>query len=122
VRPEVDFSDARLLAADLYAAGPEVVRKVRNALTRNANSIAKNARANAPKDRPWLSTPEGIKADTRGLSRRIYSPPDERGRPVGLFVEIGTSVRPPQPFLVPALQQQEPAFVSEVDRIMREAL
>lgn len=124
---DLDLTAVRDFAGDLREAGPSVRRKVSGSLTRHTNKIRKSAQQRAGKDRPWLSTDMGIQRDTRTMSRRIYSPPDETradGKPhnVGMHQELGTSRLLARPFLAPALAAHRDEFVSDVGRIIDEAV
>lgn len=104
---------------------PKIRRQVSGSLTRHTNMIHARAVALAPKDRPWLST-QGIRKDTRGDARRVYTVRDETrktrrepdGTDVGMHVEFGTSNAPPRPFLYPAFQAYSEAFFRDVESIV----
>lgn len=115
-------SDLGVFETDMRNIGSRVRYQVSRALDRDIPRIAANAASRAPKDRPWLGVlGQGIRYDTGGLSRRIYSPLDPEGNAVGLHVEYGTSFMAPQPFLTPALEEGSTAFFSHVsDAVERE--
>ena len=117
---DFDASEVRSFALELAEMPKGTSRKIAGSLTRHTRKVAEKARAFAPVDRPWLSTPEGIRYDTRGMSRRVYSPVDDRGRPVAVFVEFGTASMAPRPLLLEALNQVSPSFQADVERIFRE--
>lgn len=118
---DFDTSEVHDFADELAAAGPATLAKVRGSLTRHINKMAAGAKADAPRDRPWLAV-EGIHVDTAAgrLSRAMSSGPDPRGKPVALFVEFGTSRQPPQPFMYPQLDRYGPQLVADVERILGE--
>lgn len=106
-----DASELKKLSADLRAAGPKISPKISGLLTSTANTVARDARAAAPKDRPWLSTAEGIRVETRGkFTRTIISGLDPKGESVGYRVEYGTSVQAARPFLGPAMKRHRETF------------
>jgi len=115
---DFDTSDLRKFGVELAEAPKGTSRKISGSLTRHTRQVAEKARASAAQDRPWLGTAEGIRYDTRGLSRRVYSPPDPDGKPVGLFYEFGTSDMPPRPLLLAALNEVSPLFVADLERIV----
>lgn len=120
---DFDMSEVRRFADELEAAPPKVVAKVRGSLTRHVNKMAAGARADAPRDRPWLAT-EGIAVavDQERLTRAVTTGADPNGKPVGLFVEFGTSRMAPRPFLYPQLDKFGPEFVSDLERILDKAV
>lgn len=116
------MAEVARFADELAAAPAAVIAKVRGSLTRHVNKMATGARADAPRDRPWLAT-QGIRVTGAGrLSRAMSSGPDPRGKPVALFVEFGTVKHPPQPFMYPQLDKVGPLFVADVERILDEAI
>ncbi len=115
---EFDSSEIRKFSVELGEAPAAVRRKISGSLTRHIPKVATKARSLAAKDRPWLGTEQGIRYDTRGMSRRVYSPPDPRGKPVGLFYEFGTSDMAPRPLLLAALNEVAPEFEADLERIM----
>lgn len=120
----LDTSEVAKLAADLRRAGPTISPKLSGRLTAHANAAAREMRGGAPKDRPWLSTEEGIQVETvRALERRIFSPPDPDGQSVGYRVVFGTSVMPPRPewFLEPYRRHRD-AFNQEALKIVASVL
>lgn len=121
---EFDTSDLRNFADELRAAPAAVTAKVRGSLTRHANKVAATWRETAPRDRPWLATPEGIYVRTgeKGFTRVIESPADPDGKPVALMVERGTSKMAPRPIARAALDQHAPELESDIERILGDAL
>lgn len=110
----IDTSEVRRAAIAQRAAGKLVSSKVSGRLTARANRIAAEARAAAPKDRPWLSTEQGIQVTTpRPMERRIFSGRDPDGQYSGYRVEFGTSKMPPRPFLIPAYRRNRDQFNRE---------
>lgn len=105
-----DDSELRSLSRHLHRNMATVRPAVNGLLTRHANQIAADARANAPKARPWLAT-EGIQVTTkRPMTRTIYVGRDPRGESTGYRVEFGTSTQPARPFLVPAFRKGRDLF------------
>ena len=103
----IDTSELTRFAAELAAAPVKLAAGLEPVVEHSAERFAARARADAPKDRPWLSTPEGIQVlagDDPG-SKVVATGLDPRGNPVGMLQEFGTSVMAPQPFF---FQQEEP--------------
>ena len=99
-----DDRDLREMAKHLKGAPEEVAKDVEQLLTKYARRAVADARRAAPKDRPWLSTTEGIVVrKPRKLVRRIVSPLDPDGESVGYRLEYGTSTITPRPFVGPAV-------------------
>lgn len=118
---EFDTSEVRKIAALLKAAPDEVADAVFDAGLQVAERVRDAARQKAPKDRPWLSR-AGIQAkawrDGHNSHADIFTVPDPEGRPVGFFVEYGTSDTPPQPFLSPQMRWAAPAFRAAVTKAL----
>lgn len=110
---DIDVSEILDLAHDLETVAPKqmknAVRKVTRAETAQVRS---RMAAGAPKDRPWLAG--SFKVSLRTYSDAIvgsaYSTPDERGRPVAVFVVYGTADTAPQDFITPAMSPTEGTF------------
>lgn len=119
-----DDRDLRKFAKHLKAAPDLVVGDVVKLLDRHAQNAAQTARDAAPRDRPWLSTPEGLVVQSPDkLVRRIVSPLDGEGQSVGYRVEYGTSMMAPRPFLGPAVRKARAAFESDaLEMLVRRTL
>lgn len=110
-----DDKDLRDFAKDLKAAPAALRKDVVQLLDKHADATAREARAAAPKDRPWLSTEQGLIVTKPGdLTRRIVSPLDPDGQSVGYRVEYGTSVQAPRPFLGPVIRETRQVFNQEL--------
>lgn len=118
---DFDMSEVSRFADELAGSPSRTTAKVRGSLTRHINTMARDARAAAPRDRPWLAT-HGIEVavDADRLTRELRSGLDPRGNPVALFVEYGTVKQPPRPFMLPQLDKTGPLFVADVERILGE--
>ncbi len=93
---EMDTREVALLAMKLKAAGATLRPQLNKALKREVEQAAVEARAAAPKDRPWLGTEQGLQVVQKfPLSWSIISPRDPRGQSVGYRVVYGTSKMPP---------------------------
>lgn len=106
-----DDKDLRDMKKRLNAAPGAVRSDVVKLLDKHAESAVREARAAAPKGRPWLSTSEGLQVvRPDDLVRRIVSPLDPAGQSVGYRIEYGTSVIAPRPFLGPAIRKARDDF------------
>lgn len=113
-----DVSQIDALAKDLATKAPkQVVRAGRSVTVNEIKAVQDRAKANAPRDRPWLAT-QGIRRKTYvnkgNILGRAYTVPDPEGRPVGWFVEYGTSKMAPQPFMLPALTPSEQSYPAKI--------
>ena len=117
-----DDKDLRDMAKHLKSAPEEVRNDVVKLLDKHAKNAAREARAAAPKDRPWLSTTKGLQVRRpAALVRRIVSPLDPagqtpldpEGQSVGYRIEYGTSVITPRPFLGPAIRKARDDFLRD---------
>lgn len=119
----MDMSEVRSLGHHLATAGARIAPQLDALVEVHARRIAAQARVNAPKDRPWLGTEQGIVVHRRRrMSRTIESPLDDTrpGRPqsVGYRVEYGTSTQPPRPFLGPAVATGRDAYNADALRLL----
>jgi len=116
MRFETETRDLKKLSRDLLAAPPKVRTAANKILKTQVTRAAVEARAAAPKDRPWLGTEQGLQVVSKWpLTWSIHSPYDPEGKSVGYRVVYGTSTRPPNDFVTPPL-------VRAGDRFNREAL
>ena len=114
-----DDSELRDFSRHLQKAPKHVHDDVERLLDKHAGNAARAARDNAPRDRPWLSTPEGLVVQSPDkLVRRIVSPLDGEGQSVGYRVEYGTSMMAPRPFLGPAIRKARQAFNNEALEVL----
>lgn len=120
--PDVDASEVHDFAKELHLV-PEMHRvAVGRAVKHHTDAVAQRARTNAPKDRPWLSTPDGIQESFGFIGGNavgsVWSGADPRGEFVGFRVEYGTSFMAPRPFMLPAFRQQRSQMIAEIASIM----
>ena len=105
-----DFSQVLSLAADLGKASTEVTKKAAVVVAKVANDIEADAKQLAPVDTGALRN--SISATVRTLSAEIgptvnYAP----------YQEFGTHRTPPQPFMGPAADRNEPAFTRAMEQL-----
>ena len=119
---KADVGELEELAGSLRGAHDRLVPEVDKRLTTRVRAVAALARANAPKDRPWLSTTQGVVVRKKGpLVRVVVSPRDPDRQSVGYRVEYGTSTQPPRPFMGPALAANRAAFEADMIEALRRA-
>lgn len=96
------------VAAGLAAAAAQVNRRAGDAVIKTAADIQRDARIGAPVDTGMLQG-----SITRTTTRRPGSVEAEIGPEVnyGAHVEYGTVNQTPQPYMGPAVDRHEPAFL-----------
>lgn len=122
MKVEIDMSELTDFAELLEQAPKQAKAAVRRAVVKEGRAAKSRAIAAAPRGRPWLSSHIRSKTWTNpdsvavSIFADLY---DERGRAVAVFVEHGTSVMPPNPFMRTAIAPAEstlgPAVLAEVD-------
>lgn len=100
----VDTSQVEALAAALGVAAAKTIPAATAAVAETANDAAETARGLAPVDTGALRG--SIDVTVSGLSAEVGSDIRYAG-----YVEYGTSDTAPQPFMGPAADQAEPAFI-----------
>lgn len=115
---DIDVTEILKLANDLENVAPrQMLKAARKVTVAEIKKVQDKAKAEAPRDRPWLAT-QGIKRRTSSYSDAIvgtvFTVPDPRGRAVGFFVLYGTSSTPPQDFLTPAFIESERVYPDAV--------
>lgn len=114
----IDLSELSALAVEFNTASPRRAADIAHAVTiAESAAVQSRARANAPRDRPWLAT-AGIRRrsgrDSGSSWAYVFTVADPEGRPSGFFVEYGTSKMPPQPFMQPAIDPSEIAYPAAI--------
>lgn len=122
MRVEVDMSELTEFGKLLEQAPKQAMAAVRRAVVKEGRAAKSRAVAGAPRDRPWLASHIRSKTWTNpdsvavSVFAELY---DDRGRPVAVFVEHGTSEMAPNPFMTNAVAPAEstlgPAVLAEVD-------
>lgn len=103
---EIDLSDVESVVRAIGDEPQRALKAARSACVEVGDRVLRGAKAAAPRDRPWLSQSGIAKrtwSDRGGVHTDVFTLADPRGRPVGFFVEYGTSEMPPQPFLGPQM-------------------
>lgn len=109
------------LRRELRKLPGNVQRRVIQSATRaGAVIIRDEARRRAPKDRGILEKSIIIKKSRRSSNSSIvFSIGPSKKAYYGYFVELGTRFQSPQPFLVPALVENEGAIIKQMANRMR---
>lgn len=113
MRIEVDFSELEGVARLLDIAPKEATDVAHEVTKELANDMLRGAKADAPRDRPWLAL-HGYRMktwrDRRGTHTDVMGVPDPEGRPVPFVVEYGTTDTPPNPVLGRQLERVGPLY------------
>lgn len=120
-----DASEVDDLAKLIEAAPDEAGKAARAAGVKVARKVVARAKQDAPADRPWLSR-QGVTqrtwSDREGSHTDVFTTVDPKGRPVGFFVEHGTSKTAPQPFLTKQMGWAGAEFAREVQAALGDIL
>jgi HK97 gp10 family phage protein len=117
VATEWDVSQVLRLAADLGKTSAETTTRASAAVRKSALDIERDAKTKAPVDTGNLRNSIGTTTTLAGLEAQIGPTAN-----YGAFVEYGTSRMGPQPYMGPALDANEPAFVAAMEALGRDAL
>lgn len=107
-----DFSELTKLAADLRKASAEVTVKASRAVRKAAFDIESGAKARVPVDTGNLKNSIGVSLSATGLSAEIGPTAH-----YGIYVELGTRRMAPKPYLGPAVEAVEPAFIDAIEQL-----
>ncbi|PSS42906.1 hypothetical protein C6401_15210 [Arthrobacter woluwensis] len=112
-----DFSELRKLAADLRKAGPRTGKLAQTVVKKTALDVEADARRLAPVDTGNLRGSIGH-SDLRTIgtsgSLMVEIGPTAN---YGVYVEVGTSRAPAQPYMGPAMDRHAPAFEEAMGQI-----
>lgn len=114
---DADFSEVRRFAADLSAVGPRVVKQARTVVQVVCAQTKRDAQILAPVDTGNLrnSITYETRAGGRGIVGEVGPTAD-----YGVYVEFGTSRMGPQPYMGPATDRGEQAFLAAMSAIQRD--
>lgn len=116
-----DADPLRRLAADLTSAGRQVGTKARDVIRKTAYDIEASAKALAPVDtgnlKSSISHTDARIGTTGALAIEIGPTAN-----YGIFLEVGTSRMPAQPFMGPAADRHAPSFEQAMAQLGAEAL
>lgn len=114
----IDLSEVDGLAEALLKAPDQARTVAEEEVTEAGKRVQSNAKAAAPRDRPWLAN--NIRRRTwkqaDGIHSDVFVGPDPEGRPVAVVVEYGTTKMAPQPFLTPTADVEGEVMLQKILR------
>lgn len=111
----------RALSADLTAAGRQVGTRARAVIRKAAYDIERDAKALAPVDTGNLKNSIGHSDLRIGTSGQLVAEIGPTAN-YGIFLELGTSRMPAQPFMGPAADRNTPSFEAAMQQLGMEVL
>lgn len=114
-----DVKQLEQLAKDLRGAGKEVSTDVLKATRDTGDRIQKRAKKDAPVETGELR--RSIKV-VKSRSRQVISVEIVADSDHAIFQEYGTTRNRAQPFMRPALHAEIPAFLEDLNEILRDVL
>jgi HK97 gp10 family phage protein len=114
-----DVSELELLAAQFKAAATPVRKAARDTVKDTTKKVEEAARNLVPVDTGSLraSIDSELYGGTSSPSGRVST-----GEHYAMFVEYGTSRMAPQPFMTPALEQNEDGFYTDTETAVLDAV
>lgn len=111
---DIDAREIIQAAEDLKNKAPkQMLKAVKTVTIGETKTIQSKAKADAPRDRPWLAT-QGIRRRTKtyadAVVGTVFTIVDPRRRPVAFFVFYGTASTPPVDFMTPAFMAAEGTY------------
>lgn len=116
-----DISELRTLAADLTAAGASVGSRARDVVRKTAYDIERDAKALVAVDTGNLKNSIGHSDLRLGTSGQLAVEIGPTAN-YGIFLELGTSRMPAQPFMGPAADRNEPGFEAAMGQLAGDIL
>lgn len=111
-----DFSGLHRLAGDLSQAGAQALPKAKIAVQKTGNDVAASGKMGGRYKNITGDNRETIGFDlieTGGSVAADIGPATNYGR----FLEFGTSRRPPDPYMQPALEKHAPGFEKAIESL-----
>ncbi|MNI82213.1 hypothetical protein D3C73_1389020 [compost metagenome] len=116
-----DASELRSLAADLGTVPKIAGQLAKVAVKKTAKDIEATAKTLSPVDTGNLRS--SIKtSDLRGVSQDSPEAEVRASANYAIYQELGTSRMAPQPFMRPAADKHEPAFLKAMEELASKAL
>ena len=109
---DFDASEIERLADDLDGAGPRAIEQARTVVGKTGHDTVTAAQRLVPVDTGFLKSSIGVDIDGDGLG--FDAGPTAS---YGHFVEWGTSRMSPQPYLMPAFDQQLPQAYAALEQV-----
>lgn len=107
-----DTKDLIRMSEDLRSGGSRVDFYAKRALEKTAFDIQAMAQFAVPVQTGFLKNSIGVSFSEGGLAAEIGPTAD-----YGVFIEFGTSVMSPQPYLIPAFDRNVPLFARALGQI-----
>lgn len=114
---QFDASQLRQLGVELGIHASNVPNKARVVVKKTAKDIEATAKKLAPVDTGNLRS-SITTSDLRGVSRNSLSAEVRASASYSVYLEMGTSRMAPQPFMRPAADTHEPAFMAAMEKII----
>lgn len=111
----------RALSADLTSAGRQIGQRARAVVRKTAYDIEASAKAIAPVDTGNLKNSISHSDLRIGTSGQLVAEIGPTAN-YGIFLELGTSRMPAQPFMGPAADRHTPSFEAAMQQLGAEAL
>jgi HK97 gp10 family phage protein len=108
----VDPTELYAFAADLEAAAEGVVEDAQEVVAKALYDIEARGKAGAAVDTGFLRSSIRVQFDADRLGGRVGP-----SASYAWFVERGTSVMPPRPFMEPAAAAVEPGFLAAIEQM-----
>ena len=116
-----DASELRKLGADLGAIPKTAGALAQTVVKKTAKNIEATAKTLAPVDTGFLRS--SIKtSDLRSVSQDSPAAEVRAGANYAVYQELGTSRMAPQPFMNPAADRHEPAFMQAMEQLAGKVL
>jgi HK97 gp10 family phage protein len=119
VSPQIVIKGLDETIAHFDGMNNKIIKAVTEAVQQSAERVRDDAKARAPIATGKLFRDIRIKKSQDGLAAEITYTGKKRAF-YGKFVEFGTKKMPARPFLGPAWQKEEPAFLEKVTAAINE--
>lgn len=118
---DFDASEIARLGEDFRQVSRASGKAAREVVRKTARDITGTAKSLAPVDTGHLKASIGhsdLRLPAQGVIEAEIGPTAD----YGIFLEIGTSRMAPQPYMAPAAERHEPAFVKAMSTIIGDTL
>lgn len=122
-RAYTDVSELDVLAGQLAEAGDQAIEASREFVRDVAPNVQRRMRTEVPVDDGDTRDEITVDIDGDGMGASIGpTNVDNRGRPVGFFIEYGTSDTPPNPFVRRTSEWAARTLPDEAAEMLRDVL